>query len=98
MGSFKSGPLSSLLLIGLLALITAVLIAPQVDLPDTAFQRDSSPLAIHALAHHVPEGNAIGSAHHILFRFADASDFALKVLSCDSVVGVSSAPHRILRC
>ena len=98
MGSFKSGPLSSLLLIGLLALIAVVLIAPQVDLPDAAFQRNSSPLAIHALAHHAPEGNANGSAPQIPFRFADASDLALKVFSCDSAVEVHSVAHRILRC
>jgi hypothetical protein len=98
MGSFKTGPLSSLLLIGLLALISAVLIAPDVDLPDTAFQRNTSPLAIHALSSHVPQRNANASASHISLRFADAADLALRVFSCDSAVEVSSVPHRILRC
>jgi len=97
MGSFKTGPLSSLLLIGLLALIAAVLIAPDVDLPDTAFQRNTSPLAIHAQSLHVPQGNVNGSASHIPFRFADASGLALRVFSSDITVEVPSVPHRILR-
>ena len=98
MGSFKTGPLSSLLLIVLLGLIAAVLIAPDVDLPDTAFQRNSSPLAIHALSSHFPQGNANGSVSHVQLRLADVSDLALKVFSSDSAVEVPSVPHRILRC
>jgi hypothetical protein len=40
---FTVGSLASLLLITLLGVIAVVLIAPEVDLPDTAFQRNSSP-------------------------------------------------------
>ena len=96
MGSFKSGPLSTLLLIGLLAWIAYVLIEPEIDLPDTAFQRDGSPLAIHALTQHVPHGNTNVSAPRITFPSADASYLALEV-SFDKAVEVPSAPPRILR-
>jgi hypothetical protein len=98
MGSFKTGRLASALLILFFGLIVAVLIAPDIDLPDTAFQRNSSPLAIHALSHHVPQGNTNGSASHTSFRLADGSCFALGVCSGDNVVEVPSVPHRILRC
>lgn len=38
------------LLLMQLSVITLVLVLPQVDLLDTAFQNDSEPLAVHALA------------------------------------------------
>ncbi len=98
MGSFKTGLLSSALLILLFGLIAAVLIAPDIDLPDTAFQGNTSPLAIHALSHHVPQGNTNGSADPISFRLADASCLAVGACTGDSSLEVPSAPHRILRC
>lgn len=48
MGSFTIRPLGLVVLLGFLAVITLILILPQVDLLDTAFQRNTSPLAIHA--------------------------------------------------
>ena len=98
MGSFKSGPLSSLLLIGLLAWIAVVLIAPQVDLPDAAFQGNGSPLGIHALTREVPQRDANIGAPEIALPPSDASDLALMVLFCDKAVGVPSLTPRILRC
>ena len=98
MGSFKSGPLSSLLLLGLLAWIAYVLIAPEIDLPDTAFQRDGSPLAIHALVCHAPQRIANLSAPRGLFPSADASNLALEVSFCHRAVDVPSVPHPVLRC
>lgn len=97
MGSFRTRPLSSLLLIGLLAWIAFVLIAPQIDLDDVAFRRNDSPLAIHALTCHVPLGNAAVSAPGITPPSADASDLALEVF-IDKAVDVPSAHSRILRC
>jgi hypothetical protein len=98
MGSFKSGPLSSLLLLGLLAWIAVVLIAPQVDLPDTAFEKNNSPLAVHALTIHVPQENANGNALQITFSSAEASDLPLEVFFSDKTVEVPTIPPRILRC
>ena len=97
MGSFRTKPLSTLLLIGLFAWFIVVLIAPQIDLDDVAFRRNDSPLAIHALTCHAPLGNAAVSAPGIRLPSADASDLALEVFF-DKAVEVPSAPSRILRC
>ena len=51
MRSFKTNPLPTVLLIILLGLVIVILILPEVDLPDTAFQRNSSPTAVHCLSH-----------------------------------------------
>ena len=48
MGSFTIKRPALLLLLGILAIITLILILPQVDLLDTAFQRNTSPLALRA--------------------------------------------------
>jgi hypothetical protein len=42
------------ILIGLLSLIVLILVLPQVDLLDTAFQRDSAPTSIHSQATAAP--------------------------------------------
>jgi hypothetical protein len=97
MSSFKSRPLSSLLLIGLLAWIAIVLIAPQIDLEDAAFQSKDSPLAIHALTHRVPHGNASVSTPGIKLQATAPSNLSPEVL-IGSAVHVPSAPPRILRC
>jgi hypothetical protein len=98
MGSFKTRPLSTLLLLGLLAWIAYVLIAPEIDLLDTAFQSDSAPLTIHALMCHTAHGKANVSAHKITFPSTDASHFVLEVFFSDRAVEVPSSPPRILRC
>jgi len=98
MGSFKSGPLSTLLVIGLLAWITVVLIAPEIDLPDTAFERNCSLHAVHALTRHVVQRSAAIDAPRITFPPANASDLASEVYFFDCAAVVASAPPRILRC
>ena len=55
---FKSSPLASWSLVVLLSIIALVLILPGVDLPDTAFRNNSSPLAIRSLSQQVPRANA----------------------------------------
>ena len=97
MGSFKISRLSTLVLIAVLGLIVAILIAPQVDLPDYTFQRNSSPLAMHALSHHVPEGNASCLASLVSLQ-PDAVDPARTVSSSDLATEAPSVPHPILRC
>ena len=51
MRSFKSNPLTLSLVLSLLGLILIVLVLPEVDLPDTAFQRNSSARAVRFLSH-----------------------------------------------
>ena|ERR1017187_4653572 len=98
MGSFRTRPLSSLLLIGLLAWFAVVLIAPQIDLDDVAFRRNDFPLAIHALTSHAPFGNVAVSAPVVTLPSTEASDLALKFHFIDRAVEASSIPPRILRC
>ena len=68
MRSFYLNPLPSLLLIVLLGIIAVVLIVPEVDLPDTAFHRNSSPLAIRASSHQVSQ--SYSNAGQFRFSFA----------------------------
>jgi hypothetical protein len=97
MGSFRTKPLISLLLVGMLAWFVVVLVAPQIDLDDVAFRRNDSPLAIHALTCHASLGNAAVNAPGITLPSADASGLALEVFS-DKAVEVPSAHSQILRC
>ena len=97
MGSFRTKPLSSLLLVGMLAWFLVVLIAPQIDLDDVAFRRNDSPLAIHALTCHAPLGNVAVSAPGIALPSANASDVALEVFF-HKAVKVPSVSSRVLRC
>lgn len=98
MGSFKSAPFSTLLLIVVLSMIAIVLIAPQIDLPDTAFQRNSSPLAIHAQSHHIPGRNATAGDFSSSLPVTVSFDLIPMICNRDSAVEVFPAPHPILRC
>lgn len=98
MGSFKSAPLSALLLFVLLGAIVAILIAPQIDLPDTAFQRNSSRLAVHAQPHKVSQVTAVGNARHIGFSSADTLFLALNDRYPDRLATTQSAHSLVLRC
>jgi hypothetical protein len=51
---FRTKSLASLMVIILLGLIVVVLIAPHIDLPDTAFQRNHSMHVVRTLSHRVP--------------------------------------------
>jgi hypothetical protein len=65
LGSFRLKPTRLLLLLGVLATITLVLVLPQIDLLDTAFQRNSSPLALRAHFHSAPLIGALVSVSGI---------------------------------
>jgi hypothetical protein len=98
MDSFKTGPLSSLLLVGLLAWIAFVLIAPQVDLEKAAFRSKDSPLSIHESAHSDTNAEAAVSAPGVTLPSTDASRLALEVFIFDRAGEVHPIPPRILRC
>lgn len=55
MNSFRIKAPALVLLLGLLAVVTLILVLPDVDLPDTAFQRNTSPIALCAHFHSVPQ-------------------------------------------
>ena len=48
MEGFTAKPVLMLVLLGLLGVIVSIVILPHVDLPDAAFHRDTSPLALRA--------------------------------------------------
>lgn len=98
MGSFRSSPASTTLLVGLLAWIAFVLVAPQIDLDDFAFRSKQSPLEIHALTCHIPHVNATISVPGTTVRPANTFGIVLEVFFFDSAVEVSSTAPRILRC
>jgi len=74
MGRFILKPSALTLLLGLLAVITIVLLLPQVDLLDTAFQRNTSPLALRALGTSAP----LVAALVPLFRFSSGMDVSFR--------------------
>jgi hypothetical protein len=51
--SFRIKPSALVLLLGLLAVITLILVLPDVDLLDTALQRNNSPVALRTHFHSV---------------------------------------------
>ena len=64
-------PHALFILLGLLSVILLILVLPQVDLLDTAFQRDSAPTTIHSQATSAPilltatvAANSLVSVHH----------------------------------
>lgn len=68
MGSFTIRPLGLIVLFSFLVVITLILILPQVDLLDTAFQRNTSPLAIRARSTSAPATVAGMSASRMGFE------------------------------
>jgi hypothetical protein len=73
--ALKSNSLALCLVIALLGVIVAVLILPDVDLPDTAFQRNSSLQALRAHSHEMPHASA-NRGQHISFQFSGSSTLA----------------------
>jgi hypothetical protein len=70
---FKLNSLTLLLVIALLGIIVVVLILPDVDLPDTAFQRNSSLQTLRALSHQMPHASANAGSFCLSFLFESAS-------------------------
>jgi hypothetical protein len=86
-------------LVSLLFLITLILILPQVDLPDTAFNRGTAPVDVHVRSVSAPASVSVSPAASLLFpahttfsrhehsvRFAYVTSGSLPLL------------HRSLRC
>lgn len=64
MGSFTIRPAALLVLLAMLAALTLILVLPQVELQDTAFQRNTSPLAICTRSRSAPPSGAEVSLFH----------------------------------
>ena len=99
MRSFKSNPLALSVVLSLLGLILIVLVLPEVDLPDTAFQRNSSAQAIRSLSHLSSQVSANSGPFRISFLFetiCTPSRYAQET----RVHGLEdpSSQHKTLRC
>jgi len=70
---FKANFLTLCTVIPLLAIIVVVLILPDVDLPDTAFQRNGTLQALRTLSHQIPHASAKTGSFHVSFHFENAS-------------------------
>jgi len=66
---FAANSLTLFLIIALLGIMVVVLILPEVELPDTAFQRNNSHQAFRALSHQMPHANA-KTGQHLSFHFS----------------------------
>jgi hypothetical protein len=70
---FKLNSLTLFLVIALMGIMVVVLILPDVDLPDTAFQRNSSLQALRSLCYQMPHASAKAHAVHLSLEFEDTS-------------------------
>lgn len=64
MKRWRISPLSLFVLLGVLTVILLVLVLPQVDLLDTAFQRNTAPVAIHVQATSAPALSIVNIPAH----------------------------------
>jgi hypothetical protein len=95
----KSNPLTSWMLLALLCMIALVLILPDVDLPDTAFRSNSSPLAIRTLSHQVPQANAYAGLFRVSLQLVCSSTLHCPVGETRARHTVSlPIEHKALRC
>jgi hypothetical protein len=90
---------SVILLIGVFAAMLVIVVAPDWDLPDTAFHRGTAPLVVHAQATSAPAA-ATTPAHFSLPTRAEAAHHfhesrALAVFSAPNFLPIF---HRSLRC
>ena len=97
MGLTKSTPLASVLLLTLLGVMAAVLIVPQIDLPDVAFHGKSAPVLMRAAAHGAFQRDA-SSVSNLLFRRESNSDQYRTSCSGECVVEIALEPRHNLRC
>jgi len=90
--SFRTKLSALVLLLGLLAVITLILVLPDVDLLDTAFQRNTSPVALSSHFHSGPQLRVTTT----LFCFLLSHVFSLRPLKRHRFIRASAEPLRIL--
>jgi len=67
MARWRIKPLATFILLSVLVVILLVLVLPQVDLLDTAFQRNTAPVVIHAQATSAPSFAATSAPVQLVF-------------------------------
>lgn len=98
MGSERSFPLSSLLVIALLAVIAVMLIAPDVDPPDTAFHGNAAPVVVYRHLQHAPQGNQQSRTFDIHSKPSGNADICCVRHSRAGELVLPFVSHQILRC
>jgi hypothetical protein len=95
----KSNSLALFIVMALLAIIVVVLILPDVDLPDTAFQRNSSLQVLRTLSHPIAYATSKTGPTHRSFQFENAST-PLRHVEARPARFSSDLPieHQALRC
>jgi hypothetical protein len=95
---FTVNSLTLFLVVALLGIIVVVLILPDADLPDTAFQRNTSLQAFRALSHQMPHASA-NAGQHISFHTSGISVLTRQVREtharCSNDLPIE---HKALRC
>lgn len=95
-----SNPLTVWTLVVVLSVIALVLILPDdVDLPDTAFHRNSSPLAIRSISQQARQAKAYAGLVRLLFPSVSSSTLHFSLRE-SSAWHLEDRPleHDILRC
>jgi hypothetical protein len=75
-----------------------MLIVPETDPPDAAFQRNTAPVLVQAVVHHVPPGTQHPSAFKAQIEQSESSDRFCQRHSNGSDLIVPFVSHQILRC
>jgi hypothetical protein len=71
----KISPFAWIVLLSTLTIIALILVLPDVDLLDTAFHSNTSPLVIHASGTSAPSGAMSVSSFHLASVFKGSGNF-----------------------
>jgi hypothetical protein len=86
-------------IVALLGVLLVVSILPDVDLPDTAFQRNASLQALLVLSHLIPHASTNAGSVHLSLQFKDASVLPRQVQeACGRCSSDLPIRHQTLRC
>jgi hypothetical protein len=71
----KISPFAWTVLLGTFAIMLLIVVLPDVDLLDTAFHSNTSPLVIHARGTSAPSGAVSASLFHLVSVFSGSGKF-----------------------
>jgi hypothetical protein len=99
MQRWRISPLSLFVLLGVLTVILLVLVLPQVDLLDTAFQRNTAPVAIHVQATSAPALSIVNIPAHFSITIRGSEYHSEnKLLSAQATPKFLPILHCSIRC
>jgi hypothetical protein len=99
MKRWRISPLCLFVLLGVLTVILLVLVLPQVDLLDTAFQRNTAPVAIHVQATSAPALSIVNIPAHFSIAIQGSEYHSEnKLLSAQATPKFLLVLHCSIRC